>query len=218
MRPATRAQRCHRAPRYGAALRRRSFGPWQFRACRPAHADAAARAPRRSARLLRRLYAPGARRRAQRKRGWARGVLISTPQVANEPSVGLYFVQEHVRKSIPFVIATKVRARAPGGRARAPHPSESPHARLPVARRAASATPPRRRTCASAFACCRAAIRRCAACFRRTAALTRASLFPYSPRRLDVDAGLETMKLVRDVGSPSLHRRAPRCAAPQRRR
>jgi hypothetical protein len=30
-------------------------------------------------------------------------------QVANEPSVGLYFIQEHVRKSIPFVQATKVR-------------------------------------------------------------------------------------------------------------
>ena len=31
--------------------------------------------------------------------------------VANEPSVGLYFIQEHVRKSIPFVLATKARAK-----------------------------------------------------------------------------------------------------------
>jgi hypothetical protein len=28
--------------------------------------------------------------------------------------------------------------------------------------------------------------------------------------RLDVDAGLDTMKLVRDVGSPALRRRAPK--------
>lgn len=32
--------------------------------------------------------------------------------VANEPSVGLYFVQEHVRKSVPFVMATKARSEA----------------------------------------------------------------------------------------------------------
>ena len=30
--------------------------------------------------------------------------------VANEPSVGMYFVQEHVRKSVPFVVATKASA------------------------------------------------------------------------------------------------------------
>jgi BLOC-1-related complex sub-unit 8 len=33
-----------------------------------------------------------------------------TRLVANEPSVGMYFVQEHVRKSVPFVVATKARA------------------------------------------------------------------------------------------------------------
>ena len=32
-----------------------------------------------------------------------------TRLVANEPSVGMYFVQEHVRKSVPFVVSAKVR-------------------------------------------------------------------------------------------------------------
>ena len=39
-------------------------------------------------------------------------VAAYTKLVANEPSVGLYFVQEHVRKSVPFVMATKVHSEA----------------------------------------------------------------------------------------------------------
>ena len=79
-------------------------------------------------------------------------LLFSRPQVANEPSVGLYFIQEHVRKSIPFVMATKARH----GGAGAAHCARSdcapavcaPHA-APRHRRA-SATLARRRRCASA--------------------------------------------------------------------
>ena len=132
-------------------------------------------------------------------------------QVANEPSVGLYFVQEHVRKSIPFVIATKVHARA----WKFSHTRAAPNtvtSRL-LARRAQGRIRDTAKT-AHMCKCVHLLPRHDAPSRRRTEALTRASV---SSRRLDVDAGLETMKLVRDVGSPSLHRRAPRCDAPQRR-
>jgi hypothetical protein len=119
--------------------------------------------------------------------------------------VGLYFIQEHVRKSIPFVIATKV----PPARRRGAHASRAltpPLARpLSAARRAASATPPKRRRCASAYT--PAATADADPKHHSCAAAPHAPSRPV--RRLDVDAGLDTMKLVRDVGSPALRRRAP---------
>jgi hypothetical protein len=72
----------------------------------------------------------------------------------NEPTVGMYFVQEHVHKSVPFVLATKARVK---------------------------------QTQKQAQLC-----------------------------RLDVDSCLETMKVIRDVGRPTLTRMAASMASASR--
>ena len=107
--------------------------------------------------------------------------------VANEASVGLFFVQEHVHKSAPFVLATKVR-RAAGACC-----SElSPGAAGPRPRDGQAGA----------------------------AVQVRATLTKIASAdgcgRLDVDAGLETLKLVRDFGSPALLRMTSDVARAQR--
>jgi len=78
-------------------------------------------------------------------------VAAYTKLVANEPSVGLYFVQEHVRKSVPFVMATKARSKALVCTALVG--LHSP----PFALRRACSRPASRRSCAGARRCVTAA-------------------------------------------------------------
>ena len=97
----------------------------------------------------------------------------------------------------------------PRGRRRSPLHALGLRTRCPSASRCtttghrrASATRARRRRCASA-----SRGRRCVCARRLWHAHAHSTLSSPARKRLDVDAGLETMRLVRDVGNPALRRR-----------
>ena len=167
------------------------------------------RAPRRSAWLIRRLHAPGVQRRAQRKRCCVRGGShLGAVALCRWPT-SLRWASTSSRSTCasPSLSSSPPRcvARAPGAHA---HTRRArPSGMLTLARAPRAGPHPRHRQ-DGAHVQVREATPRYAVELRLLPpkALTFASL---SPCRLDVDAGLETMKLVRDVGSPSLHRRVP---------
>ena len=140
-------------------------------------------------------------------------------QVANEPSVGMYYVQEHVKKSVPHLLATKARAALPSAAPVRPKhmmlfvrtsrsgnhwDAQTMRAAHRIGQSLRAATPSGENNGNQAPGR--------ALPVRQTAATSRPFGSPttgFTGRRLDVKSGLDSMQLMGDCGVPLVQSCAP---------